>query len=120
MKTHKLIYNTDTINNVAKELLELLPTTSIFTFSGPLGAGKTTLISTMLNQAKINCNILSPTFTYLNIYNNAKNQKFYHFDLYRINPLEDSANENIISSAFNEESILITGSPNSPRLSINW
>ena len=89
MKTHELIYTLDTIDSVAQELFFLLPDCSVMTFSGPLGAGKTTLVQALLKQCGIFENIQSPTFTYLTSYANAKTQTFYHFDLYRLKNMQD-------------------------------
>jgi tRNA threonylcarbamoyladenosine biosynthesis protein TsaE len=58
--------------------------THIITLEGNLGVGKTTLsksiISSYLEQEIV---VTSPTFTLLNIYENAKGQ-VYHCDLYRL------------------------------------
>lgn len=89
MKTHEFIYTLDTIDSVAQELFWVLPDCSIMTFSGTLGAGKTTLIQALLKQCGIYGDIQSPTFTYLNEYTNAKTQTFYHFDLYRLKNKHD-------------------------------
>lgn len=89
MKTQTIIFNESEIGSVAQKLLALMPQCSIFTFTGPLGAGKTTLIREMLMQSGVTQPITSPTFTYLNVYENNKNQIFYHFDLYRIATMQD-------------------------------
>lgn len=61
----------------------------IFTFTGPLGAGKTTLVQALLRASDVRELITSPTFTYVNIYSNEIGQKFYHFDLYRLTDLQE-------------------------------
>ena len=50
-------------------------------FFGALGAGKTTMIKTIIHEITKTPidQITSPTFNYLNIYDNV-----YHFDLYRL------------------------------------
>ncbi len=88
MKVHELIYTLDTIDDVAEDLHELLPDVSVLTFSGSLGAGKTTLIQALLKRCGIFDVIQSPTFTYLSPYTNSSGQTFYHFDLYRIKSLQ--------------------------------
>lgn len=97
MKTHELIYALDTIDSVAEEIYFLLPECAVFTFSGTLGAGKTTLIQALLRKCAIQEIITSPTFTYLSPYTNAEGQTFYHFDLYRMKNLHD-----FVSAGFNE------------------
>lgn len=77
------------ISSVADLLIDLMPEYKIFAFEGPLGAGKTTLVSEILKKCGVTEPITSPTFTYLNVYENSKNQLFYHFDLYRIGSLDD-------------------------------
>jgi tRNA threonylcarbamoyladenosine biosynthesis protein TsaE len=89
MKVHKLVYMLDTIDDVAEDLYELLASVSVLAFSGPLGAGKTTLIQALLRKGGIFDTVQSPTFTYLTTYVNASGFYFYHFDLYRLKSLED-------------------------------
>ncbi|MCB9492957.1 MAG: tRNA (adenosine(37)-N6)-threonylcarbamoyltransferase complex ATPase subunit type 1 TsaE [Epsilonproteobacteria bacterium] len=84
-------------STVTTHILPLLDKYSIFTFTGPLGAGKTTLIREVLRQCGITQHITSPTFGYLNVYQNSNGQTFHHFDLYRIDSLES-----FIGQGFNE------------------
>ena len=67
----------------------MLKNCNVITFEGPLGAGKTTLIRELLKNYGVNENIVSPTFNYVNIYKNASGKTFYHFDLYRIQKVDD-------------------------------
>ncbi len=66
-----------------------MPTHHIFAFTGSLGAGKTTLVRSLLQACGVTGVISSPTFTYVNIYTNNHGQKFYHFDLYRITTVQE-------------------------------
>lgn len=62
--------------------LTLAPS-SVIAFNGNLGAGKTTFIRGVAVAFGIEeCDVCSPTFIYLNIYQGKL--PFYHFDLYRI------------------------------------
>lgn len=89
-KAHTLIYQLDTLESIAQELVLLLDECAVMTFSGTLGAGKTTLIRALLKQLGIQEDyIQSPTFTYLVMYTNARGQTFYHFDLYRLKNTHD-------------------------------
>lgn len=83
-----LIYGLDQVSQAADHLLKRLPKCQVMTFTGSLGAGKTTLIRELLREVGIQEPITSPTFTYMNLYVNQKGQKFYHFDLYRIDSLD--------------------------------
>lgn len=89
MKTEKITYSLSDIPRVAQRLNELLQECHIMTFTGPLGAGKTTLIKELLRQAGVKDLITSPTFAYVNEYQNEAGVNFFHFDLYRINSLEE-------------------------------
>lgn len=82
-------YNVDQIKDVAQALALLRKTCAIFTFTGSLGAGKTTLVQALLKECGIVGPITSPTFTYFNVYENSQGQKFYHFDCYRLTSLDD-------------------------------
>lgn len=97
MKTRTITYGLEDIPAVAAELKEIMSRCHIFTFVGPLGAGKTTVIKELLSQCGVTQTITSPTFTYMNVYENDSDQLFYHFDLYRINSMDE-----FLAAGFNE------------------
>lgn len=82
---------------VLQRILPLMACSSIFTFSGQLGAGKTTCIKKILLQCGVTDIVTSPTFAYMNTYKGYDEKIFNHFDLYRINSLEE-----FISFGFDE------------------
>ncbi|MFA5960008.1 MAG: tRNA (adenosine(37)-N6)-threonylcarbamoyltransferase complex ATPase subunit type 1 TsaE [Tatlockia sp.] len=55
----------------------------VLTFSGEIGAGKTTFIRAMLRALGITSAIKSPTFSLIESYS-CQNLQIHHFDLYRI------------------------------------
>lgn len=55
----------------------------IMTFSGDIGAGKTTIIRAMLKELGVQSTIKSPTFSLVESYL-TPNRAIHHFDLYRI------------------------------------
>ncbi len=61
---------------------------TIFTFAGPLGVGKTTLIKEIFKQCGVTSIVTSPTFSYVKSYHGSDNKILNHFDLYRIDSLE--------------------------------
>lgn len=88
MKQQQITYSLNQISDVVDTLLPLLQSAAVFTFTGTLGAGKTTLIKALLKKAGVLDVVTSPTFTYVNVYQ-ASRGTFYHFDLYRIATLDD-------------------------------
>lgn len=88
MKT-KITYGVDEVALIVERLYELFATYKVITFTGPLGAGKTTLTRLLLQRCGVVGVITSPTFTYVNMYENAQGQTFYHFDCYRIKTLDE-------------------------------
>jgi tRNA threonylcarbamoyladenosine biosynthesis protein TsaE len=81
-------YGFSEVVEIAQQLLAIASDGVIFTFKGPIGAGKTTLIKSMLRQLGVKDPITSPTFTYLCCYFTQEMQRVYHFDLYRIETIE--------------------------------
>lgn len=60
----------------------------ILCLNGDLGAGKTTLTKSIGKALEIQEYITSPSFTIVNEYHDGK-YPLYHFDVYRINDLEE-------------------------------
>lgn len=88
MKTN-ITYGLEDIPDVVEKLYALLSSCSVMTFTGPLGAGKTTLVRLLLQRCGVTDLITSPTFTYVNVYENGSSETFYHFDVYRIKSLNE-------------------------------
>lgn len=97
MKRGELIYTLDDIHTASNFLYDQLIDHGIMTFTGVLGAGKTTLIQAVLREAGITDSIQSPTFSYVNSYVSSTGRTFHHFDLYRIDTVHQ-----FISHGFHE------------------
>lgn len=89
MKRHSMQYTLDELPLVAQELYRQLGTYSVLTLNGGLGAGKTTLVQEILKLGGIHEAVQSPTFTTVATYTNALGYRFYHFDLYRLESMQD-------------------------------
>ena len=60
---------------------------SVFAFHGPMGAGKTTLITALCRKKGVTGGMSSPTFSIINQYayeQNGRSGTIYHIDLYRL------------------------------------
>ncbi len=68
---------------LAKQLATCLISPLVLTFSGEIGAGKTTFIRALLRVLGIKSAIKSPTFSLIESYD-CKRFQVHHFDLYRI------------------------------------
>lgn len=91
MNTYKkeLVYAYEDLDLVVKELERCMAMCQVFAITGPLGAGKTTVIKQLLQDCGVVSNITSPTFGYVNEHSNSQGEKFYHFDLYRIKDVQE-------------------------------
>jgi tRNA threonylcarbamoyladenosine biosynthesis protein TsaE len=79
----------DSLDKVAATILDNAQETRIFALTGTLGAGKTTLVKSLLSHYGIcSSDVTSPTFTYYNVYKSFDGRTYYHFDLYRIQSME--------------------------------
>lgn len=75
---------------VAEAVLRELRGRSVVLFRGPMGAGKTTLISRIAAALGAEDTVTSPTFALVNQYEGEGGRRIYHFDFYRINNVEEA------------------------------
>ena len=74
--------------NFAKEFAKKLSKDDIIVLTGDLGSGKTKFTEGILSFFGLENEISSPTFTIVNEYNSNK-FNIYHFDVYRLNDVEE-------------------------------
>ena len=83
-----LNYRLEDVDEVAVQLLELVNTKTLL-FYGDMGVGKTTLIKSLVKTLGSEDEVSSPTFSIVNEYL-GKDEKIFHFDLYRVSSLEEA------------------------------
>ncbi|MBN2778166.1 MAG: tRNA (adenosine(37)-N6)-threonylcarbamoyltransferase complex ATPase subunit type 1 TsaE [Bacteroidales bacterium] len=83
------IENINQINRAAKEFINLTANDKIFLFKGEMGSGKTTFIKAICSELGVSQEVTSPTFAIVNEYETSRGQQIYHFDLYRIDKIEE-------------------------------
>ena len=101
----EISYELNEVDNVANQLISNL-TSKILLFYGDMGVGKTTLIKAIVKALGSNDEVSSPTFSIVNEYE-LKNDKIYHFDLYRIKDLEEAYNFGIEDYIYSDHWIII-------------
>lgn len=69
--------------DAARELLERGADLKVWLLHGELGAGKTTLVNSLVRHLGINDHVSSPTYSIINQYVSGQ-QTVYHFDFYRL------------------------------------
>lgn len=79
----------DGLKKVAESVIESLDGRNVVAFCGTMGAGKTTLISAIMEHLGSADNVTSPTFALVNQYSTDAGDAVYHFDFYRINRIEE-------------------------------
>ncbi len=74
----------------ADAIIDSLDGRNVVAFFGPMGAGKTTLIREICARLGSTDIVTSPTFALINQYDAADGRPIYHFDLYRIDRVEEA------------------------------
>jgi len=83
----QISYSLTDIRAAAHQLWQWAHPVRIFTFSGALGAGKTTFIHALCDHLGVEDAVSSPTFALINEYRfvlDGKEQTIYHMDWYRL------------------------------------
>ena len=84
------IHSTSELPEVAQAVIESLDGRSVVAFVGEMGAGKTTLISAIMEYLQSADTVTSPTFALVNQYFTGEGDAVYHFDFYRINSIAEA------------------------------
>lgn len=80
------------IDSAADRILEAADGCSVIAFHGEMGAGKTTIISAIARALGVSSEeVSSPSFSIVNEYRSeATAELIYHFDLYRLQDIEQA------------------------------
>lgn len=77
----------DELGGFAGQFWSYVKDAKVFAFHGEMGAGKTTIISSLCHYKGTKDTTGSPTFSIINEYSyseNGENKKMFHIDLYRL------------------------------------
>lgn len=105
MHIHTYVVSQNEVQNIAEKILSLNP--KVITLSGPLGAGKTTLVQQILKKLGIVEPVQSPTYAYVTTYTTSQDQKIYHFDLYRLRNMQDFIDAGFEEYLYQENALCI-------------
>lgn len=100
-------YQESDLTSIASEVVKQLGGRKIIALKGQMGAGKTTFIRYLAKEIGIQDEVSSPTFGYVNEYVCALFDSVYHFDLYRLETLEDAYNIGIEEYLYNDNICII-------------
>ncbi len=85
--TGKLTFRVESVDQlpqVAQALRTFCSDRRVVTFTGEMGAGKTTFIRRFCEWLGVEENVSSPTFSLVNEYRGVDHARVFHFDLYRL------------------------------------
>ena len=83
------ISNLHELNRAATDFVEITKGYNKFAFYGSMGSGKTTFIKAVCRKLGATDAVTSPTFALVNEYRTSEGEVIYHFDLYRINTIDE-------------------------------
>ena len=92
MEKKIVINGVDDLPRAAREFAENMGDATVFAFHGEMGAGKTTFINALTRVLGVEDDIAnSPSFSIVNEYrSDTTAELIYHFDLYRLENLEEA------------------------------
>ncbi|WP_338733832.1 tRNA (adenosine(37)-N6)-threonylcarbamoyltransferase complex ATPase subunit type 1 TsaE [Mangrovimonas cancribranchiae] len=83
-----IVYTISDVEDIASQVLTHLKTKTILIY-GEMGAGKTTFIKALVKRIGCQDEVSSPTYSIVNEYK-CNGEKIFHFDLYRINNIDEA------------------------------
>lgn len=105
----QISFTQDEIHSAAHRLWQWAYGSRVFTFSGSLGAGKTTFIHALCDNLSVKDAVSSPTFALINEYrfqnDNGAEQLIYHMDWYRLKSADEAVDAGMEDTLNNEAAI---------------
>ena len=90
---HTLIsHSVDDLGQIATDIIRIAAEEKIWLMIGEMGAGKTTTISAICKSLEVVDIVHRPTFSIVNEYLTKSGETIYHFDVYRIEDIEEVVN----------------------------
>ena len=80
------------LNALVNEVIKRFETCKILLLKGDLGSGKTTFVKKLLLSLGVSDKVTSPTFNIVSEYHLSNGTSIYHFDLYRIQSIDELYN----------------------------
>ncbi|MFI3248049.1 MAG: tRNA (adenosine(37)-N6)-threonylcarbamoyltransferase complex ATPase subunit type 1 TsaE [Rikenellaceae bacterium] len=84
------IHSIEDLRGVAEAILNSLDGRTVVLLHGPMGAGKTTLVREIAAVMGSEDSVSSPTFAIVNEYVTSDDDSIFHFDMYRIERIEEA------------------------------
>ncbi|MEO8567536.1 MAG: tRNA (adenosine(37)-N6)-threonylcarbamoyltransferase complex ATPase subunit type 1 TsaE [Ginsengibacter sp.] len=103
----EIIFKLDEIDSIVKKFLGYSLGYKIFTFTGDLGAGKTTFIDAVCKQKGVIDAVTSPTYSLIHEYETIDKEIIYHMDFYRLNNIEEAIDAGVEECIFSGEICMI-------------
>jgi len=92
----ELSYSLANIDAAAEKFWNIAGHYRLLAFSGDMGAGKTTFISSLCHYLRVQDTVTSPTFALVNEYHfaggNGEDNTIFHIDLYRLKDANEAIN----------------------------
>ena len=104
------LYGITDLSEITKELAQIISQFRVVTFTGNLGAGKTTLIKMLCWQWGVKEKVNSPTFSLVNQYSTEGAEVgdvLFHIDLYRLKNEEEAFDAGIEEHLFSGHLCLV-------------
>ena len=105
----KISFKLNEIEQIAQEIVRNVKSKTLL-FYGDMGVGKTTLIGALVKVLGSSDEVSSPTFSIVNEYK-TETEPIYHFDMYRIENIEEAYNFGIEDYLDSEGTPSRTGTP---------